>query len=64
MNLLTAEELAYRWRCTPKKLAHDRVKGEGPAFVKLGRARNSPVRYPIDGVEEYEQANLKTSTAR
>ena len=64
MNLLTAEELANRWRCTTKKLAHDRVKGDGPAFVKLGRAKNSPVRYPLDGIEQYEQANLKTSTAR
>ncbi len=64
MNLLTAEELANRWRCTPKKLAHDRVKGDGPTFLKLGSAKNSPVRYPLDGIEQYEQANLKTSTAR
>ncbi len=64
MDLFTPDELASRWRCTRKKLAHDRVKGDGPTFLKLGSAKNSPVRYPLDEIEQYEQANLKKSTAR
>lgn len=64
MNMLTPHDLSIRHRTSEKKLANDRVKGVGPAFVKLGCSKNSPVRYPLRAVEEYEKANLKTSTAR
>jgi hypothetical protein len=30
------------------------MKGEGPAFVKLGFAQNSPIRYKIEDVEAWE----------
>lgn len=63
MQLLTPAALADRWQITVKKLAHDRVKGDGPAFVKLGRAKNSPVRYPLEHVEQFELERLRTSTA-
>ena len=64
MTLLTIEQLAERWSCSDKKLAHQRVKGDGPEFLKLGDARNSPVRYPLEAVEHFETERLRSSTAR
>ena len=64
MLLLTDDQLADRWSCSVKKLANDRYAGRGPKFVKLGDARNSPVRYPLEIVEEYELERLYSSTAR
>ena len=64
VTLLTIEQLAERWSCSDKKLAHQRVKGDGPEFVKLGNARNSPVRYPLECIEKFELERLRASTAR
>ncbi len=62
--LLTSKELARRWKCSERKLTNDRVTGGGPAFVKLGNGPYAPVRYPLELVEQFESARLRTSTAR
>lgn len=50
---LTPDELAERWRIKPGALAHWRVAGEGPAFVKVG----GRVLYRLSDVETFERAN-------
>lgn len=63
MDLLTDKQLANRWQCSEKKLANDRVKGVGPRFIKLGDGKNSPIRYPLESVEQFEAERTRTSTA-
>ena len=36
-----------------------RMKGEGPPYIKLGFAKNSPIRYPIADVEAWEASLLR-----
>lgn len=55
--LLTSDELAERWSCSPRTLANDRSAGVGPAYVKLGKH----VRYRLADVEAYEDARLVTT---
>lgn len=57
--LLTEDQLAGRWQCSPKKLQNDRLTGLGPNFLKLGRS----VRYRFSDVLAYEEANLWASTS-
>ena len=56
-ELLTAAELAKRWRgkITEGTLANWRAQGKGPRFVKMGGV----ILYPLDQVEKYENENLK-----
>lgn len=63
-KLLTQKELAERWSCSERKLINDRVNGTGPAFTKLGDSVYAPVRYPLEIVEQYEVARIRSSTAR
>lgn len=58
-NHLTPAELAERWGCTPGHLANLRYAGIGPAYLKLGAS----VRYPVDGIEQYEAARLVPAVA-
>lgn len=57
---LTPEETAQRLRLTVGTLANWRVRGQGPAFTKMGRK----VLYPIAKVEAYEAAQTRQNTAR
>lgn len=36
-TLLTVEDLATRWRCSPKAVLNRRHRGELPGAVKIGR---------------------------
>ena len=63
MILLTDAQLAERWGLSVKRLANDRSAGRGPRFVKLGDGLRAPVRYPLEIIEEYELARLRSSTA-
>lgn len=56
---LTSDELAKRWRMHVHALSNWRVRGRGPAFVKMGAGRNSRVLYRLDDVEKYEAAGRK-----
>jgi len=55
-ELLTAAELAKRWRgkITEGTLANWRAQGKGPRFVKMGGV----ILYPLDQVEKYEKESL------
>ncbi|MBL8420856.1 MAG: helix-turn-helix domain-containing protein [Dechloromonas sp.] len=49
----TETELALRWNISPKTLQRWRYEGVGPPYIKLSKA----VRYPVDNIVAYEQAN-------
>ena len=48
---LTTQELADRWRMSPRTLEGWRDKGIGPTFTRIG----SRVRYHIDTIERAER---------
>ena len=52
--MLTPPQLADRFAVEEATLENWRMKGEGPTFIKLGFARNSPIRYKIEDVEAWE----------
>lgn len=41
----------------PQSLMNMRSKGKGPKFIKLGKSRTSPVRYPRSWVIEWLEEN-------
>ena len=49
----TETELARRWNISAKTLQRWRCEGAGPPYIKLSKA----VRYPVDDIVAYEQAN-------
>ncbi len=49
----TETELAQRWNVSAKTLQRWRYEGIGPPYIKLSKA----VRYPVDEIVAYEQAN-------
>ncbi|MDD2663041.1 MAG: helix-turn-helix domain-containing protein [Dechloromonas sp.] len=49
----TETELALRWNVSAKTLQRWRCDGVGPPYIKLSKA----VRYPVDEIVAYEQAN-------
>ena len=55
---LTAEELAEMLDLHKVTLAAWRAEGKGPAFIKAGRR----VRYRPSDIEEWVEANTRTST--
>ena len=52
------ENLARRWRVSPRTLERWRWCGEGPRFVKVGRR----VVYTLDDVLQYEAQRVRTRT--
>ena len=52
-SAFTETELALRWNVSAKTLQRWRSDGVGPPYIKLSKA----VRYPVDQVVVYEQAN-------
>lgn len=56
-ELLTAAELAERWRgkVSEGTLANWRSQGKGPRFIKMAGV----ILYPIEKVREYEKKHLK-----
>lgn len=56
-ELLTAAELAKRWRgqIAEGTLANWRSQGKGPRFLKM----SGVILYPLDRIEEYEKKHLK-----
>lgn len=51
-GLITAEQLAIRWRTSRSYLANLRNQGKGCAYIKLGRR----VMYRVADVKRYEAA--------
>lgn len=58
--LLTENDLAARWRLSPKTLQAARIRGTLVRYVKIGRA----VRYRLADVIAYEQTHLQNDLAR
>lgn len=58
MKHLTTKELSERWAMAVGSLENWRQKGKGPAFVKMGKAKNSDVRYRVADVEAFEKKFL------
>jgi hypothetical protein len=58
MENLTENQLADRWRNSPRTLQGWRQQGKGPRYLKIG----TRVLYPIEEVEAYEAANLHINT--
>lgn len=59
-TLLNGPQLSDRWDCSTKKLEADRLKGEGPPFIKIGRL----VRYRLSDVIEYENSRQRQNTSQ
>ena len=57
MNLTTGE-LAARFGMTPAGIEAWRRRGDGPRFMKFGRAKTSRVIYRLKDVEAYEQQQV------
>jgi predicted site-specific integrase-resolvase len=55
---LTPKQLAERWGISWHTLAHFRMDGSGPKFIKIGKH----VLYPLHEVEAYEAKKTKRST--
>jgi hypothetical protein len=56
---LNEKQLADRWGISVRTLQAVRVKGGGVPFIRIGRA----VRYRLEDVLAYEQAQLRISTS-
>jgi hypothetical protein len=56
---LNEKQLAERWGVSVRTLQAARVRGSGVPFIRIGRA----VRYRMEDVLTYEQAQLRTSTS-
>ncbi len=59
-KMLTGRELAERWRLSTKALDRWRNTGDGPPYLKLGRA----VRYRMEDIIEFEQQAVIRKTGR
>lgn len=58
-EILTPYQLAKRWNVSVGSLTNQRSRGVGPVYVKLGEGKNSPVRYRLEDIEQYERNQLK-----
>jgi predicted DNA-binding transcriptional regulator AlpA len=58
--LLTEQEAALELNCSESFLAKSRMRGTGPAFIKIGRA----VRYSRSALQQYKLACTRLSTSQ
>jgi predicted DNA-binding transcriptional regulator AlpA len=58
-RLLTAGEAATSLGVSLSWLAKARLRGDGPLYIKIGRA----VRYTESGIRDYVRARTRTSTS-
>ncbi len=59
-TFLGSPKLASRWGCSTKKIEADRLKGEGPPYIKIGRL----VRYRLSEIIEYEISRRRQHTSQ
>jgi predicted DNA-binding transcriptional regulator AlpA len=59
-RLLTAKEAAKSLRLSVSWLAKARMRGDGPPYVKLGRA----VRYGEGGLSDWLKSRARSSTSQ
>lgn len=58
--VLTENDLATRWRMSPRTLQRWRTEGRGPHYLKMGRR----VNYPFNAVIAYELFIQHESTSQ
>ena len=58
-EFLNQEELACRWRVSPRTLESWRWRYKGPDYVKLG----GQVRYRLADIVEFERDSVRTAMA-
>jgi len=58
-RLLTARDAANLLRLSPSWLAKARMRGDGPAYVKLGRS----IRYTETGILQWMRSRQRFSTS-
>lgn len=58
--VLTENDLASRWRMSPRTLQRWRTEGRGPHYLKMGRR----VNYPVNAVIAYELVIQHESTSQ
>jgi hypothetical protein len=63
MSLLTNDEAAALLGIKPNTLEIWRCKGKGPRFIKLGREKQSPIRYRRTDVAEWIDQQSFASTS-
>jgi hypothetical protein len=56
---LSQQELAARWRISPRSLERWRWSGQGPRYLKLG----GRVVYRLEDVQAFEAEQVRGSTA-
>lgn len=57
-ELLNPDQLGDRWGKTRQALANMRFRGDGPAFVKIGRS----IFYRVEDVLAFEESQIRTRT--
>ncbi|QPC01725.1 helix-turn-helix domain-containing protein [Xylella fastidiosa subsp. multiplex] len=62
-DLLTNEEAAALLGIKPNTLEIWRGKGKGPNFIKMGPAKQDPIRYHIDEIKAWLASCTFTSTS-
>lgn len=55
-HFMTPAQLSAHWSIPVGSLANMRSRDQGPSYMKMG----SRVRYPIDGIREFEHAKMDT----
>lgn len=55
---LTVDDLAERWRTTPKAVHNQRHRGELPPAFRVGRR----LLWPVEVIEAFELARMEGST--
>lgn len=56
-DLLTPKEVADLLKVTTDTLEAWRAKRQGPAYIKLGTGKRSPVRYKRSALDDYLKAS-------
>jgi hypothetical protein len=59
-QVLTSAEVAEELKVSISFLAKARMSGNGPAFIRCGRA----IRYTLTAIEAYKAAQTRTSTSQ
>jgi predicted DNA-binding transcriptional regulator AlpA len=58
-EFLTERQAATLLGLSPRSLEHHRRKASGPAFIKIGKGQNGPVRYRLESVRAWAEARAK-----
>lgn len=61
-NLLPPKDAAEKLGMTEQTLAHWRVQGSGPAYVKFGEGKGARVRYAEADLNAFIAKNVRQST--